>query len=402
MHAPVLLQKLLRKALPDFHLKRLIALVNAADSLIRCKRLNISQLGKHVKGDCTNKNGIRKLDRLIGNKKIHAHIPEIYKARARIILSGLMNPSISVDWSTTSSHDNYCLRASVNAEGRSLTIYEEVHPRVKEKNNDIHNRFLDTLKAVLPEHCCPLIITDAGFRTPWFKKVESMGWHYLGRVRNNNNFYDSRTQTWGNTYELYNEANAKVQYIGKVLFPKSKQIESHMYLYKGKIKGRKRLNAYDKKSCQQAVSKAHSKSHREPFLIITSLPPEQCNGQKVIKLYQKRMEIEEEFRDIKDPKYGFGLKFSGTRNPVRLAMLLLIAAIATLLCWLISLALRKNNQSRHYQANTIRHRNVLSVITLACDAVCKHGQRLRLYKADFIQSIKQINTYCYEASYVNI
>lgn len=27
-------------------------------------------------------------------------------------------------------------------------------------------------------------MTDAGFRGPWFRAVEAMGWHWLGRLRN--------------------------------------------------------------------------------------------------------------------------------------------------------------------------------------------------------------------------
>jgi hypothetical protein len=27
------------------------------------------------------------------------------------------------------------------------------------------------------------VITDAGFRAPWFRAVEAMGWHWIGRVR---------------------------------------------------------------------------------------------------------------------------------------------------------------------------------------------------------------------------
>jgi len=40
------------------------------------------------------------------------------------------------------------------------------------------------LKMMLPKSCKPIIVTDAGFRIPWFQLVESLGWDFIGRVRN--------------------------------------------------------------------------------------------------------------------------------------------------------------------------------------------------------------------------
>ncbi len=37
---------------------------------------------------------------------------------------------------------------------------------------------------MLPPHCRPILVTDAGFRTPWFKQVEALGWDWVGRIRN--------------------------------------------------------------------------------------------------------------------------------------------------------------------------------------------------------------------------
>jgi len=46
-----------------------------------------------------------------------------------------------------------------------------------------HNPFLKELAAILPQRCCPLIVTDAGYRNTWFREVERLGWFWLGRVR---------------------------------------------------------------------------------------------------------------------------------------------------------------------------------------------------------------------------
>ncbi|MDQ7072896.1 MAG: hypothetical protein Q9N32_04590 [Gammaproteobacteria bacterium] len=48
----------------------------------------------------------------------------------------------------------------------------------------IHKAFMSKLKSMLPPTCKPIIVSDAGFRIPWFKLIESLGWDFVGRVRN--------------------------------------------------------------------------------------------------------------------------------------------------------------------------------------------------------------------------
>ena len=79
---------------------------------------------------------------------------------------------------------HYLLRASVAVNGRSATVYEEVHTLAGKDKRRTHRAFLRQLQAVLPVGCRPIIVTDAGFRTPWFQQVEALGWDWVGRIRN--------------------------------------------------------------------------------------------------------------------------------------------------------------------------------------------------------------------------
>ena len=81
-------------------------------------------------------------------------------------------------------------------------------------------------------------------------------------------------------------------------------------------------------------------------------------------LYRKRMQIEEAFRDLKSERYGVGLAASQTRKPHRLALLLLIGALALFVLWLVGQVAVHRNLSPQYQANTTTHRRVLSVVYL--------------------------------------
>ena len=65
--------------------------------------------------------------------------------------------------------------ASLAVNGRSVTVYEEVHTLASKDKRRTHRAFLEQLQALLPAGCRPIIVTDAGFRTPWFKQVEALG-----------------------------------------------------------------------------------------------------------------------------------------------------------------------------------------------------------------------------------
>jgi hypothetical protein len=48
--------------------------------------------------------------------------------------------------------------------------------------------------------------------------------------------------------------------------------------------------------------------------------------------------------------------------------LLLLAALGTLACWLAGLAVEARNWGRHFQANTVRRRAVLSTVFVGADS----------------------------------
>ena len=63
-------------------------------------------------------------------------------------------------------------------------------------------------------------------------------------------------------------------------------------------------------------------------------------AKKVVRLYRARMQIDEAFRDLKSPRFGLALEYPRTGEANRLAMWLLIAALATIVLWLIGMAVR--------------------------------------------------------------
>ncbi|OEE66033.1 hypothetical protein A1OO_09525 [Enterovibrio norvegicus FF-33] len=68
-------------------------------------------------------------------------------------------------------------------------------------------------------------------------------------------------------------------------------------------------------------------------MLVTNIPNDTLNAIQITRLYAKRMQIEEAFRDLKSPAYGLALWHNLTRCIKRLNILLLIALLAEVLMW---------------------------------------------------------------------
>lgn len=99
------------------------------------------------------------------------------------------------------------------------------------------------------------------------------------------------------------------------------------------------------------MSKRYVRAHREPWLLVTSLTSTNI-AEYVVNIYRQRMQIEENFRDTKCTRYGFGLKESRSHSPQRMNILLLIAALSTFACWLAGIFTRRKGYASSFQAHS--------------------------------------------------
>jgi hypothetical protein len=88
------------------------------------------------------------------------------------------------------------LQAAMPVGGRATFLYKRVFPFERYNSPGAHRDFLRALRAVLPPDCRPIISTDAGFRGPWFRDVESYGWDWVGRIRDEIKYYREETGRW--------------------------------------------------------------------------------------------------------------------------------------------------------------------------------------------------------------
>lgn len=360
MHATGLLHDLLDKACHSIDKRLRKTLFSAAEALTRCRHLSISALGRSLSRPAKVKHSIKCMDRLFGNKSLHEKSGIFYQGMTNILLKSNRRPVITIDWSgLTPCGAFHFLSASIAVNGRSLTLYDQAYPLKKYNKEKTHSDFLKVLKNLLPHGSKPIIVTDAGFRNPWFKSVLNMGWDFLGRVRNKTYYRALDSEKWLPIKSLYGRATSKANHLGSVMLSRTTAFKCHFYMVKKKKKNRIKKNLSGKK-VQCSVSKKHAKGANEPWLIASSLSEKNITPDEVMMIYEKRMQIEEKFRDLKNTRNGFGLRHCRSFKVNRLNVALLVAALAMLLLWLIGTAAVHKKIHFSFQSNSIKKRNVLS------------------------------------------
>lgn len=371
MHVSKIVTQLLSDVI---HKARIQSLIPVITAIITSKQLRLTQLGRNLDTPGKERAGIRRVDRLLANEYYQTKPIKIYKAITSQVVGNQGRPIILVDWSgipnsrSKSEDGEHCfLRASLIAEGRSITLYEEVHSKKKEQNHVVHKQFLETLHSILPVMCSPYIVTDAGFKNPWFRAVLALGWDYIGRVRGEVK-YDDETG-FKSIKALFNSASSNPKFQGNFKLSKEKSLKTNFYTYKHKLVGRHKITRTGKIDKHKDSIK-YSKSYREPWILASSLKGFSA-ANRVIKIYKFRMTIEGSFRDNKSTEFGLSMNENITIKAVRYTVWLVIATLASFIAWVIGYAAEQQSLHYDFQANTYRHRRVLSFFYLGCQIVRK-------------------------------
>jgi hypothetical protein len=374
MHALTILHRILVSSFPEIHAKRLTSLLAAVEAVVTGSHLTLSDLGRGLFSSTSVKHNTKRIDRLLGNHALHAELPWLYRALVCDCLAGVSMPLIVIDWSDLTPDRRWqLLRASVAIEGRSMTLYEQVHPQSRATSPRVHQAFLKKLATMLPPGCIPILITDAGFRGTWFRLVERMGWHWIGRIRNRDMVRPASgdKDEWVGCKSLYPLATAQAKSLGQFDYVRNHPMPCRLVLVKHAGQKRHKKSRLGKR-VRSSRSLKNARAQREPWLLAASPKLDHLSAHAVVAVYAQRMQIEESFRDLKSEHFGLGFSAGRTKQKNRLAVLLLIACLASFVLRLIGEVGKAKQMEFQFQSNTRRSRPVLSVISLALQLV-RHG-----------------------------
>ena len=365
MHVQSIVRRILLEASPQMHASRRTALVSAVTSALDGAALSVTSLGRSMRGEAYEKHRIKRADRLVSNHHLYGERVTMYTVLAQVVLGGTLRPIISVDWSNMDrGKTRYLLRASVALDGRSFTLYEEVHSRAQFMKPSVERQFLSRLGGVVGSLRRPIIVTDAGYLNPWRRAVLALGWDFIGRVRGRVMLARADAQDWEQARALFHQATGNAKVLDKRRLSRDQPLDCAFVLVAQARRGRHDPNCYGRRA-KGHYSNNQARSQREPWLLATSLDLSRRGAVKrVLRAYKTRMQIEESFRDLKSVRFGLGFEASRAKVMHRIELLLLIALVALYAAWLIGLCVQGADHHRRYQANTVRKRRVLSFVYL--------------------------------------
>lgn len=361
MHKQLFCQNLLDNALKNsIHAKRKQCLVRFLSDLMDYDTtLSVTEIGKKLSSKATVKSKIYAAQTFVNNFKLERDILSIYKNLGLFFWTHAKEIVVLVDWTGACSAGYHVLEASIAAHGRSIPIYHEVHPESEQENADIHRQFLLRLKEVIPSNVAVTIITDAGFHREWFQQVLDLGWDVIGRIYSLYYYQVEGETNWRKVSDTVFERVGEASALGKVTLGKTKKsMKGYLYTYKERLSGKVRK----KKNKYPAQDKAHSDYYKKGWVLFSSLDKP---ARLLVSYYKKRMQIEQNFKDIKNEQLGLGLRRNQSAGKTRVNMLFFLAVLLIIIAWWFGLMIESLNKHRSYQANTIKNKRVRSFIHLA-------------------------------------
>lgn len=367
------------------HSARLRLVWDLVETLAGGARATVTSMGRALARNTSDKHGIKSADRALSNPHLYGERLLFYRSIAREAIGKQSRPRIVVD-ATDHGPQFDALRATVVGQGRGVTILNEVYSKQSRNHPRTHTRFLSDLATVLPPGCRPILILDGGFRGPFFRKVRRRGWDYVGRLSGGNRLLRGKCRP--KVRDLFCKLRPRTPTdLGIWTVTRRKTYNARIVFYDGR-KTRNRTKAARLRG--QNKERKRRLRASEPWALATSCTD--LRPKQIVDIYRCRMQIEECFRDDKSHRFGRGLELGRCRKRRRLAVLLLLIALASFVLLLIGLVAEQNGLARHFQANTVRKRRVVSLVFLGTRVF--HSMHATKHIPSLPNALKCLRNFC--------
>ena len=369
-------EKLRGCGLEKIHGARQKAVFFAVEALLRGKRLGVNALGRSGRSSTTLKHQIKRIDRLLGNRRLYAERGEFVGALARFLWRGQRHPRLLVDW-TKLPQGRWALCAATPVGGRAILLYSEVYSSFEVNQRRVLERFVVRLARCLQlTQQVPVVITDAGFQGPWFDAVVRQGWHYLGAVPSTWQLRTAQSSCWQRVHTLFHRALRTSVDLGMCRVGRWRPAVVRRVILSPPCRSRHKSRSHYLSPHKKWGTQTYARKRAaRPHVLMTSITD--GSVAPLVTAYRTRMQIEETFRDLKNSRFGWGLTLCRSRTTPRWELLLLLASLTLLVVATIGLGLQNQSSILPFQANTLRSRHVLSWFVLATTLLQLHPHLLR-------------------------
>jgi len=304
--------------------------------LIRNRKIGVASIGRGMKTNTSVRHNIKRVARYLSNDKIS--IDKSLLSMQKIICSKTKILLIILDWTTLPKQGYQILKASVVGEGRAIPFIFKTYKEgtIKQKQTFFEKNLIEKVIKIIGYEKEIIFIMDKGFG----QKPE-----LLDYIKKKGCFFIARTK------EIYNiKSNL---YTGKIKNLKTKpweilKISDAELLFDYRSRNIKKL------ICNIIITQKVNIYSR--WILCTNIKNKP--DELIIKLYYKRMTIEEFFKDSKNVDNGFCFKKLKLSNENRFDKMLLILCYAYLLLILLGCYMEEQNKHRTLMANTVKYRSI--------------------------------------------
>ena len=317
------------------HAKRVHSITHGVLGVLHGDDLSVAAVGRgaaRARGT-SPKHGIKQVDRLLSNAGLK--VWDVFKTWVPAMVGERQELIVALDWTEFDRDKQSTLGAClVSSHGRATPLIwaTEKAALLKDGGRTDHETWLlMRLREVMPQGRKVTLVADRGFGDQaLYTMLLEWGWDFVIRFRGCIEVTNSKGESRRADEWLHSSGRARM------------------------LKG---VDVTTRRTPIPAIVCVKAKGMKEPWLLATSRSDLPASG--VVKIYGRRFTIEETFRDLKDPRYGFGLSATRVRSPNRRDRLLLLFALTHVLLTLLGAASERSGYDRMLKANTSTKRTHL-------------------------------------------
>lgn len=315
----------------DLHSRRVLSLGNAVTGAVHAAALSVSAIGAALAAanDLTTKHAVKQVDRLMSNGGLV--VADLLPTWAKFTLGERKTACIALDWTDFEKDDHVVLAAYlITDHGRATPLAWKTYVKssLSGRQTTYEDEFIDLVSRCIPEDVDVTLIADRGFfSVERCDHLDYLGFHYIIRFRGAIKVTDGEGLT--QTGSEWVPANGRARRLDNARM----------------TGGRKPVSS---------VICVKKKGMSEPWCLATNLVD--MPTADIVKLYGRRFTIEETFRDVKDQRFGMGMKATSTARADRRDRLLFVAAMAHALLTLLGAAGEDIGFDRMLKVNTSKKR----------------------------------------------
>jgi hypothetical protein len=315
----------------ELHAKQIESIAHGTIGALFADRAGIAAIGRAAarRRGKSDKHAIKQFDRYLSNDRIQFGI--VFAEWVPLVVGPRKEVVIAMDWTEHALDGHSTIAISmVTRHGRAtplvwLTVETS---KLKDRRASYEDRALMQLANALPAEVRVTVLADRGFGDTELYELLDKGIRFDFVIRFRGCIKVTSTDGECRAAHAWVPANGKPR-----------------RLLHAKLTGRKRPVA--------AVVVVHDRGMKEPWCLATNRTDA---AERIVALYSRRFQIEENFRDTKDRRFGLGLYETRIGAVDRRDRMLLVIAIAVVIATLIGAAGEKLGLDRLLRANTARKR----------------------------------------------